>query len=70
MLLNHGDILVRDFYIQHIVWMYVMSNKSRALSYHTQVDTVMLNVSWTSFVKVTEKCTNFYYGTEKLPPKF
>ena len=23
-----------------------------------------------SIVKVIEKCTNFYFGTEKLPPKF
>ena len=23
-----------------------------------------------STVKVIEKCTNFYFGTEKLPPKF
>ena len=22
------------------------------------------------FLKVIEKCTNFYFGTEKLPPKF
>ena len=22
------------------------------------------------FIKVIEKCTNFYFGTEKLPPKF
>ena len=22
------------------------------------------------YVKVIEKCTNFYFGTEKLPPKF
>ena len=21
-------------------------------------------------IKVIEKCTNFYFGTEKLPPKF
>ena len=23
-----------------------------------------------SYIKVIEKCTNFYFGTEKLPPKF
>ena len=22
------------------------------------------------YIKVIEKCTNFYFGTEKLPPKF
>ena len=26
--------------------------------------------SATVVIKVIEKCTNFYFGTEKLPPKF
>ena len=27
-------------------------------------------VQFINFFKVIEKCTNFYFGTEKLPPKF
>ena len=31
---------------------------------------IRLNDIIHNFIKVIEKCTNFYFGTEKLPPKF
>ena len=42
--------------------------KSTIISYLNDVN--FANQDWILLFKVIEKCTNFYFGTEKLPPKF
>ena len=46
---------------------------STSMNKHCGCPVIYLGNSICEFVKevkVIEKCTNFYFGTEKLPPKF
>ena len=56
-------------------WLFVLSDVLKTMM-SVERDCVIAirddnNVStYRALIKVIEKCTNFYFGTEKLPPKF
>ena len=71
---NSIGIHSKDFL--HFIHMSKLTNHDRyCCCYHYVVSFAELQVnsefsSYKVNIKVIEKCTNFYFGTKKLPPKF
>ena len=53
----------------HILHQFV-SQHYEPQHYYSYNDITKQNTAHCGLIKVIEKCTNFYFGTEKLPPKF
>ena len=50
-----------------ITWLQIAYNTYRTMTYIARKNN---DLNRNNNVKVIEKCTNFYFGTEKLRPKF
>ena len=48
----------------------VRKRKSKSSTSYDNISNILIQHARAILVKVIEKCTNFYFGTEKLPPKF